>query len=55
VRTLVLWFFALAGPAFGQLKWENPEQTFEAKSLDRAIVAKYRFTNVGTEPVNDLG
>jgi Protein of unknown function (DUF1573) len=43
--------FALAGPAFGQLNWENPKQTFDAKSLDRAIVAKYRFTNVGTQPV----
>ena len=51
VRTLVLLFFAVAGPAFGQLSWENPKQTFDAKSLDRAIVAKYRFTNVGTQPV----
>jgi hypothetical protein len=51
MRTLVVLFFALAGPARGELNWENPEQTFDAKSLDKAIVAKYRFTNVGTQPV----
>jgi hypothetical protein len=39
---------ALATPVFGQLKWENPEQTFTAKPLDKVIVAKFRFTNVGT-------
>jgi hypothetical protein len=51
VRALVLFLFAIAGPAFGQLSWENPEQTFNAKPLDRVVVAKYRFTNVGTHPV----
>jgi hypothetical protein len=51
MRTAVLLFFALAGSALGQLTWENPEQTFDAKSLDRAVLAKYRFTNVGTQPV----
>jgi hypothetical protein len=39
---------ALATPVFGQLKWDNPEQTFTAKPQDKVIIAKYRFTNVGT-------
>jgi hypothetical protein len=51
MRTAVLLFFALAGSALGQLTWENPEQTFDAKSSDRAVLAKYRFTNVGTQSV----
>jgi hypothetical protein len=51
VRAQVLLFFAVAGPAFGQLSWENPEQTFNAKPLDRVIVAKYRFTNAGAHAV----
>ena len=42
---------ALATPVFGQLKWENPEQTLNAKPLDKFILAKFRFTNVGTAPV----
>ena len=54
MRRVVLLFFALAGPALGQLTWENPEQTLQANSLDKAVVAKYRFTNVGTEPVKVL-
>jgi hypothetical protein len=51
MRTVVLLFLALAGSALAQLTWENPEQTFDAKSLERAVVAKYRFTNVGAQPV----
>lgn len=51
MRTAILLFFALAGSALGQLTWENPEQTFDAKSSDRAVLAIYRFTNVGTQSV----
>ena len=43
--------FAFAGSAFGQLTWENPEQTFNAKPDEQSIVAKYRFTNNGEGPV----
>jgi hypothetical protein len=39
---------ALATPVFGQFKWENPEQTFTSKLPNEVIVAKFRFTNVGT-------
>jgi hypothetical protein len=38
---------ALATPVFGQLKWENTEQTFTARPLDKLVVAKFRFTNIG--------
>ena len=41
----------LATPVFGQLKWENPEQTVIAKPQDKVLVTKFRFTNVGTSPV----
>jgi Protein of unknown function (DUF1573) len=49
VRAFLL--LVLATPVFGQLKWENPEQTFTAKPLDKVIVAKFRFTNIGTTSV----
>ena len=44
-------FLALATPVFAQLKWEKLEQTFGPGPLDKQVVAKYRFTNVGTSPV----
>lgn len=51
LRLGVSFFFALATPVFAQLKWDNSDQTFAPKPLDKSIVAKYRFTNVGTSPV----
>jgi Protein of unknown function (DUF1573) len=52
----VSFFLAWATPVFAQLKWENVEQTFAPSPLDNSVVAKYRFTNVGTSPVaiNDV-
>ena len=52
----VSFFLACAAPVFAQLKWENVEQTFAPGPLDKSVVAKYRFTNVGTSPVtiNDV-
>ena len=41
----------LATPGFGQLKWDNTEQTFTAKPLDKILVARFRFTNVGNTSV----
>jgi Protein of unknown function (DUF1573) len=41
----------LATPVFGQLKWENPEQTIIAKPQDKVLVTKFRFTNAGDTPV----
>jgi hypothetical protein len=49
MRTLVFLLCAFAGSAFGQLTWENPEQTFNSKPQDESVVAKYRFTNTGKE------
>ena len=43
--------FAFATSAFGQLTWENPEQTFNAKPEEKSIIAKCRFTNNGKGPV----
>jgi hypothetical protein len=50
-RTSVFLLFAFASSAFGQLTWEDPEQTFNAKPDKQSIVAKYRFTNNGKGPV----
>src|ERR1700737_3541644 len=49
VFLLFLSFFASS--AFGQLVWEKLEQSFSAKPQEESIVAKYRFTNMGAEPV----
>ncbi len=48
MNAIAFLLLALATPVFGQLKWENTEQTFTAKPLDKVIVAKFRFTNIGT-------
>jgi hypothetical protein len=49
MRTLVFLMCAFASSAFGQLTWENPEQTFNSKPQDESVVAKYRFTNTGKQ------
>jgi hypothetical protein len=49
MRTLVSLLCAFASSAFGQLTWENPEQTFNSKPQDGSVVAKYRFTNTGKQ------
>jgi hypothetical protein len=38
--------------AFGQLVFEQPEQSFKAKPEEDSITAKYRFRNAGIESVN---
>src|ERR1700686_4934294 len=48
MNVIAFLLLALATPAFGQLKREHPEQTFNVKPLDKVIVAKFRFTNIGT-------
>src|ERR1700732_4935701 len=40
-----------AGSAFGQLTWDTTEQTFHSKQQDKAVVAKYKFTNTGPKPI----
>ena len=51
MKVIAFLLLAVATPVFGQLKWENPEQTFTAKPLDKVIVAKFRFANVGNTSV----
>jgi Protein of unknown function (DUF1573) len=46
---LLLSIFAVS--AHGQLVFDQPEQSFKAKPEQESIVAKYRFTNSGKEPV----
>ena len=48
---ITLLLATLATPVFGQLKWENPDQTLTAKPLDKVAVARFRFTNAGSAPV----
>src|ERR1700677_3010665 len=48
MNVIAFLLLTLATPVFGQLKWEDPEQTFTAKPQEKLIVAKFRFTNVGT-------
>jgi hypothetical protein len=52
LRLGVSFFFAFATPVFAQLKWEKPEQTFAPGPLDKSVVAKYRFTNVGSSTIS---
>jgi hypothetical protein len=56
MRFIPFLFVLLTAPVFGQLKWENPEQSFLPKPQDKQVVARFRFTNVGTMPVtiNDV-
>jgi hypothetical protein len=51
MKTLLFLLCAFAGSAFGQLAWDNPEQTFNSKPQDESVVAKYRFTNKGKETI----
>ena len=48
---LPIFLFGMAMPALADLKWENQEQTFNAKSDQKSIVAHYKFTNNGTDVV----
>jgi Protein of unknown function (DUF1573) len=51
MKIVAFFYLAITAPAFGQLKWDNLEQTFAPKSQDKLVVAKYRFINAGTLPV----
>ena len=51
MKLLFLILLSLAGSAFGQLAWETTEQTFNSKPQDKEVVAKYKFTNTGSNPI----
>jgi hypothetical protein len=56
MKAILSFFFACTTPVFAQLHWENVQQTFAPGPLDKSVVAKYRFTNIGPSPVtiNDV-
>jgi uncharacterized protein DUF1573 len=51
MKLLAILFCLCTGSAFGHLAWEKTEQTFNARPQDQAVVAKYKFTNTGSEPI----
>jgi hypothetical protein len=51
MRIAALLFLALTASALGQLQWENPEQTFNVKALDKAVLATYLFKNIDQKAV----
>jgi hypothetical protein len=51
MNVIAFLLLVLATPVFGQLKWENPEQTVTASPQDKVLVTKFRFTNVGNTPL----
>jgi hypothetical protein len=51
MRLTLLLLLAFVTPAFAELKWETQEQTFHAKASEKQVIAKYRFTNTGKEPI----
>ena len=51
MKSVAVCLLALTATALAELQWDNPDQNIPAKVTDRLIVAKYRFTNIGKEPV----
>jgi len=47
----ILFFSLFACPTYGQLVFDQPEQSFKARPEQEMIIAKYRFTNAGKELV----
>ena len=44
-------FCLCASSAFAQLTWDKTEQTFNATPEDKAVVARYKFTNTASKPI----
>ena len=44
---VLLFLLSLVTLVFAQLKWEQPKQTFMPQPGDKAVTAKFRFTNIG--------
>jgi Protein of unknown function (DUF1573) len=51
LKGIVVLFLGLVTPVFAQLKWDQPQQAFNAQPGEKAVTAKYRFTNTGPLPV----
>jgi hypothetical protein len=50
-KCILLLLLGLVTPVFAQLKWDQPRQKLSVKPGEKAVTAKYRFTNNGTSPV----
>jgi hypothetical protein len=51
MKPLLFLLCLVTGTAFGQLTWETTQQTFNSKQHDDFVIAKYKFTNTGTQPI----
>src|SRR6266436_7666409 len=51
VKGIVVLLLGLVTPVFAQLKWDQPQQEFNPQPGEKAVTAKYRFTNAGPSPV----
>jgi hypothetical protein len=51
MKLILLLLLGSVSPIFAQLKWEQPQQKFSVNPGDKAVTAKYRFTNEGASPV----
>jgi uncharacterized protein DUF1573 len=51
IKSILLLFLGSVTPIFAQLKWDQPKQVLSAKPGDKAVTAKYRFTNNGSATV----
>jgi hypothetical protein len=51
MKLLPLIFCLCANSAFAQLTWDKTEQNFYATPEDGSVVARYKFTNTGSEPI----
>ncbi|MBV9876511.1 MAG: DUF1573 domain-containing protein [Verrucomicrobia bacterium] len=50
-KCILLLLLGLVTPVFAQLKWDQPRQKLSVKPGEKAVTAKYRFTNSSTSPV----
>jgi hypothetical protein len=50
-KSILVLIFGFVTPIYAQLKWEQPQQKLSAKPGDKAVTAKYRFSNEGTSSV----
>jgi hypothetical protein len=51
MRFILLLLLGSVTPIFAQLKWDQPQQKLSVKPGEKAVSAKYRFTNSSTSPV----
>jgi hypothetical protein len=51
MKFLAFVFCLCASSAFAQLTWDKTEKSFDATPQDKSVVARYRFTNTGSESI----